>query len=53
VPPDEPPQAFPFTEKFVGTGLLDVHEPLKPGSELTIAPAGTDPLYERFVTVTF
>jgi hypothetical protein len=49
----EPPQTLPFIVKLVGTGLLVVHDPLKPGSELTIAPAGTFPLYERFVTVTF
>ena len=40
----DPPQTLPFTLKLVGTGLLLVHEPLKPGSELTNAFAGTLPL---------
>jgi hypothetical protein len=34
VVPIEPPQTFPLTLKLVGTGLLPVQEPLKPGSEL-------------------
>ena len=37
-----PLHAFPFTLKLVGTGLLVVHEPLKPG--LTEAFAATLPL---------
>jgi hypothetical protein len=53
VPLDVPPHTFPLIEKLVGTGLLVVHEPLKPGSELTLLPAGTAPLYERFVIETF
>ena len=40
----EPPQTLPFTLKLVGAGLLVVHEPLKPGSELGEPPAGTFPL---------
>ncbi|GHO51772.1 hypothetical protein KSB_02470 [Ktedonobacter robiniae] len=53
VPPPEPVQTFPLIEKLVGAGLLVVHEPLKPGSELTVLPAGTEPLYDRFVIETF
>jgi hypothetical protein len=41
---DVPLQALPFTLKLVGTGLLLVHEPLKPGPGLTEAFAGTLPL---------
>lgn len=53
VEPLEPPQTFPLTLKLVGTGLLLVHDPLKPGSELTAWPAGTEPLYETLDILTF
>lgn len=39
-----PLQAFPLMVKLVGTGLLVVQTPLKPGAELTEAPAATLPL---------
>jgi hypothetical protein len=45
-----PVQVTPLRVKAVGTGLLPVHEPLKPG--VTVAPAPSEPLYEAFVTVT-
>jgi len=51
--PLEAPQTFPLTLKLVGTGLLPVQDPLKPGSELIACPAGTEPLYETLATVTF
>ena len=37
-------QVAPLTMNEVGLGLLPVKEPLKPGLELTAAPAGTWPL---------
>jgi hypothetical protein len=40
----EPLQAWPFTVKLVGTGLLAVHVPLKPGGGLTWLLAATLPL---------
>lgn len=48
---DEPLQTFPFTRKLVGTGLLVVQAPLKPG--LTDAFAATLPFQLAFTTVTF
>ncbi len=47
----EPLQALPLTVKLVGTGLLVVQEPLKPGR--TDAFAATLPFQDRFLTVTF
>ncbi|GAA1364590.1 hypothetical protein GCM10009661_14540 [Catellatospora chokoriensis] len=37
-----PVHATPLTAKFVGTGLLLVHDPLKPND--TVALVATDPL---------
>jgi hypothetical protein len=53
VEPPELPQTFPLTLKLVGTGLLLVQDPLKPGFELVDWPAATEPLYEALVTLTF
>src|SRR5450432_3630036 len=47
----DPLQTLPLTVKLVGTGLLVVQVPLKPG--LTDAFAATLPFQDRFVTVTF
>lgn len=51
VDPPEPLQALPLTLKLVGAGLLDVHEPLKPG--LALPFTATLPLKAAFATVTF
>ena len=45
-------QAEPLRVKAVGGELVPLQAPLKPGSELSVAPAGIEPLYERLVTVT-
>ena len=51
VTPVPPLQELPLTVKLVGTGLLLVHVPLKPGvAELL---AGTLPFQVAFATVTF
>jgi hypothetical protein len=47
----DPLQTFPFTVKLVGTGLLVVQEPLKPG--LTDPLGATLPFQLMFATVTF
>ena len=47
----DPLQTLPFTLKLVGTGLLVVHAPLKPGA--TDPFTGTLPFQLWFVTVTF
>jgi hypothetical protein len=46
-------QGEPFRVNEVGAELLLLQEPLKPGSELNVAPGAIEPLYERFVIVTF
>ena len=51
VPVVDPLQAFPLTVKPVGTGLLVVQAPLKPG--VTDALAATVPFQLSFTTVTF
>jgi hypothetical protein len=48
--PVAPLQVTPLSAKLAGTGLLEVHEPLKPNS--TMPPVATAPLYETFVAVT-
>lgn len=47
----DPLHAFPFTVKFVGTGLLVDHEPLKPG--VTDPLTATLPFQLSLTTVTF
>lgn len=37
-------QAMPFKAKAVGGPLLSDHKPLRPGGELSVPPAGMDPL---------
>jgi hypothetical protein len=44
--------AVPLSVNAVGGALLPVHEPLKPGGELSVAPGAIDPLYDRFVIET-
>ena len=45
-------QVVPFKVKAVGEPLLPDDEPLKPGAELRVAPAGMEPLYAALVMVT-
>ena len=37
-------QAVPFSVNAVGAVFVPLQEPLKPGSELTVPPAGIEPL---------
>ena len=53
VVPVEPLQVLPLTAKLVGTGLLLVQVPLKPGAGLTAALGATAPLYDILEMVTF
>lgn len=46
-------QLTPFSLNAVGALLMPLQVPLKPGSLLSDVPGAIDPLYERFVTVTF
>jgi hypothetical protein len=45
-------QADPLRVNAVGGELVPLQVPLKPGAELTVPPAGMEPLYETFVIVT-
>ncbi len=45
-------QVVPFKVNAVGAPLVPVHEPLKPGVELRVAPAGIELLYATLVIVT-
>jgi len=45
-------QVVPFNVNAVGTPFVPVQEPLKPGAEPSVAPAGIDPLYEALEIVT-
>src|SRR6059036_2737462 len=49
-PPGTPVQVVPLSAKLEGTGLLEVHAPLKPNE--VFAPVAMAPLYDTLLTVT-